>query len=482
MKKTLLLLLVLFTLSASAEPVEIDGIYYNLLSKGNVAEVTKNPNSYSGSVTIPESVTYQEATYSVKTIGREAFWRCTNLTSITIPNSVTSIGTYAFRDCTRLTSITIPNSVTSIGDAAFAGTSLTSITIPNSVTSISSYAFDGCPLTSITIPNSVTSIGDDAFSECTRLTSITIPNSVTSIGDGAFWECTSLTSITIPNSVTSIGAYAFRKCTSLTSITIPNSVTSIRMFTFANCTNLTSITIPNCVWSIGESAFAGCPNLTDITCYRENVPSTSVDAFKDSYVEYATLHVPSSAINEYKTTEPWKNFKSIVSIEGGETPTVPKCKKPTISYQNGKLTFCSETEGADFVSEINDADIKKYYDAEVQLSVTYEISVYAVKTGYDNSDTATATLCWIDQQPQTEGIANGIVSVPSRAVLVKNEGGLFSVQGIDDGTQISVYNTNGVQAGSAISQNGMALISTDLQSGNIAIIKIGKESVKVVVR
>ena len=277
---------------------------------------------------------------SVSSIGDYAFRDCSSLTSVTIPNSVTSIRNYAFQNCSGLISITIGSGVTSIGNHAFQYCSvLTSVTIPHSVTSIGFRAFCGCSgLTSITIPNSVTSIGDEAFSRCSGLTSITIPNSVTSIGSSAFSSCSGLTSVTIPNSVTSIGNSAFSSCSGLTSVTIPNSVTSIRGDAFWNCSGLTSVTIPNSVTSIGErafyncsgltsvtigsginsigqTAFASCPELTDVTCYAENVPSTYTDAFKDSYIEYATLHVPSASVNAYKARDPWKNFNKIVKID-----------------------------------------------------------------------------------------------------------------------------------------------------------------------
>ena len=197
---------------------------------------------YKGTMPDNTAIVLEEGTTG---IANDAFYNCSGLKSITIPNSVTTIGSGAFSDCSGLTSITIPNSVTSIGDKAFYGCSgLTSITIPNSVTSISYYAFEGCSgLTSITIPNSVTSIGDHAFEGCDGLTSIDIPNSVTSIGDFAFYDCIGLSSINIPNSVTSIGSYAFSGCRGLTSITIGNSVTSIGDEAFSGCGNLVSVEI-----------------------------------------------------------------------------------------------------------------------------------------------------------------------------------------------------------------------------------------------
>ena len=336
MRKKLFTLLLAVTASVGtmfAEPVQIGDLYYNLDATNQTAEVTSQNSSYpywSTTITtaiIPTTVTYNEITYSVTSIGEWAFYGCTGLTSVTIPGSVTSIGEGAFAYCSGLTSVTIPNSVTSIGICAFEGcSSLTSVTIPGSVTSIGEGAFAYCSgLTSINVAsdNSNYCSVDGVLFNKDKTTLIqypggkqgayTIPYSVTSIGQEAFVGCTSLTSVTIPNSVTSIGMGAFYQCSALTSVTIPNSVTSIGKAAFYYCTGLTSVTIPNSVTSIGEAAFYGCTGLTSVTCFATTPPQLDYRVFSFS-ISSCVLYVPAGSISAYQSADGWKDFSNILPI------------------------------------------------------------------------------------------------------------------------------------------------------------------------
>ena len=431
MKKVyLLFLLALLPFVLYADPIAINGIYYDVNPELKTAEVASSGSGkYSGEIDIPEEITYEGVKYSVTSIGR-SFYGCSGLTSVTIPNSVISIDGYAFYNCSGLTSVTIPNSVTSIGSNAFSGTAwynnqpdgivyagkvlytykgtmpdgtkvkikdgtlgisgvafyncsgLTSVTIPNSVKSIGDYAFEFCTgLTSIMIPNSVTSIGLCPLHGCSSLTSIiveegntayyshncnaiietasntliagcnntTIPNGVTSIGSSSFFNCSGLTSITIPNSVTLIGISAFTGCSGLTSVTIPNSVTTIYPYAFSGCKSLTSISIGSGLTEIWGHAFENSSELLDVYCYAEDVPGiTGFNAGFDegdeprhlfSTLGNATLHVPAGSVDAYKAGSYWNmNFKEIVGFTGSV-----KLSKSKAAVEKGKTMTLKAT-------------------------------------------------------------------------------------------------------------------------------------------
>ena len=323
MKKLFSLFLALFaSVIAIYASTKVDGIWYHFYGDGTAyvgyrgSYSGEYDNEYSGSVTIPETVTYKGTTYSVIRISNEAFKGCSSLKSVTIGNNVKSIGEGAFWDCTSLTSVTIGSSVTSIGLDAFRNTGIYN---DNSNWENRVLYIDNCLIKAktdisgaYTIKDNTRSIANDAFWNCESLTSITIPNSVTSIGEMAFTGCSSLTSIAIPNSVTSIGRWAFGDCSSLTSVTIGSGVTSIEEkafyntgiyndesnwkngvlyidnyliaaktdisgaytikdntrliaeYAFSDCSALTSITIPNSVTRIQYSAFEDCSSLTSV--------------------------------------------------------------------------------------------------------------------------------------------------------------------------------------------------------------------------
>ena len=301
------------SLSAAAYSFESAGIYYNITGD-NTVEVTysdRDNNTYSGSVSVPETVTNNGTEYSVTKIGEYAF-QGSAVTSVYMPESITSIGTSAFSGCQNLESVALPESLTTLGYSAFLNCKLLkTIKIPSGVRAIPSSCFDGCSsLESVTIPEGVTTIGDYAFGYC-NLNALTLPESLEKIGGYAFTGNKSLKSVNIPAKVKTIETEAFNSC-GLTNLVIPEGVQTIGYYTFGR-NSLQNLTLPSTVTSIGGSAFGNNNNLQSIICNAVTPPTLDGDAFSIGITP--SIKVPMASIAAYRKAYGWKDFSNYYSGE-----------------------------------------------------------------------------------------------------------------------------------------------------------------------
>ncbi|MBE5791065.1 MAG: hypothetical protein E7322_02775 [Clostridiales bacterium] len=400
-------------------PAEINGIKVNSIRHHAFYECTTMK-----SITIPEGVTI---------IGEYAFWKCSNLKSVIIPEGVTKIESYAFMDCTSLTSISIPDSVTILGAFAFKNcNSLASATLSGGLTSVYRYMFEGCAsLNSIVIPDSVKSIGDAAFRGCKSLTSITLPASLEQVGLAVFAGCDKLThvyaadleswlnisfaindttsspmcfarnlyfggelatNIVIPENITSIGNYAFYNVRSLKEVKLPSGLKSIGKHAFSFCTGLTTVALPEGLTSIGGNAFGNCINLANIT-----IP-TSV-----TYLEAGAFHY-------------CENLKHCV-IPGNNVPSggagVFRYCKPTIyCYEFTDVDYWATDSGFDVVY-LDQMDLEK--PTEILLPEDFELEVgKSLKiTPVLFPEIQNPEILWSSSAPEIVKVENGVVTALS---------------------------------------------------------------------
>lgn len=467
---------------------------------------------------------------NIKSIGESAFQNCYNLPRLSIPSKISHIDSNAFYGCSNLKELTVcdSNSPLRFGtngtqspSCAFDcklkylyigrtmgypewgyvydldNSELENILIGKGVTSV--IGFSGSKITQITIPKNVTWIGKGTFKNCINLKSVyfedsespltwgeaydtTIASTVVSVSP--FYDCPienvyigRLIKPTTGNIRFSGNEGPFDR-TPVKTVSISNSLTSLCGFNY--CENLKEIEIPASVVEL--SGFMQSASLTSITVKATNPPSVKgYSPFENGIYLNAVLYVPSGSKETYKADQIWGKFFDIQDMTDSPIQN-NKCEMPTISYYKGKLIFTTNTEGAICHSSITNKDVSSYSGNEVQLGVSYTINAYATKPGYENSDVATATLCWIDVEPKTEGIENSIVQVKANPVLIQANNGQITVSGVDDGTMVSAYGVNGLQMGSAISHNGRANLTTNLNPGKIVIIKIGDRSVKATIK
>lgn len=528
---------------AMAYDFEVNGIYYTVTSfEEFTVAVDGFSKSMSGTIEIPSTITYSNKVFSVTTIKSG---QSSRIASVIIPASIYEIGDYAFSG-SSLRSMVIPDNVTTIGVAAFQGcTNLYSVKISKNVTSLAQELFEGCTnLTEIDWHPECTrgSIYGRCFYDCTSLKAFHLPAGIHLTGGlpkyhtayeeknhtSIFKNCTLLDSLIIEDGEGTIhvnynagnigsGTYygeffgckinyvylgrAFEDKSEyidqkpilcyVEHLEIGDKVTELptwlpNLQSSVDAKKLKTLVIGSSLTKVADfsnSSYSGSfgQSLEYIKIKRTTPPKAN--GFSNYNFINTILYVPKGAKAAYETAEIWKNFWNIheYSDDGTEVGT-KKCANPTISYSNGKISFTCQTEGATCQSTITDTDIKSYNVNEIELGVTYIVNVYATKPGYENSEVVTATLCWFNVEPKTEGLSNDIASAKGNAVLIQNDDGIINVSGVEDGVNINVYTAAGVLVGVSKSHGGFSTIVTNIPNGEIAIVRIGDISVKVLMK
>ena len=333
--KRLSVLAVLFTacsFTAAAYDFMVDSISYNIIGENEV-EVTSNDSiKVRGELVLPSTVVHDGVTYQVTRIGRNAFYKCNELTFVAVPEGVTTLCWFAFASCSSLQYLELPNSLTTIEEHAMFGcNSITEFYVPRNLVNIAYNAFvsfqnvryyscsplnpkyravDGLlyskdmtklvaypaasPATRFDVPSYVTELYDYCLHNCDNLAEVNIHEGVTALGMNIFSDCDNIESIYIPDGVTRMGVTLVSGCEKLSYIHLPASADSILSSFFYNCPALTEVTIPRNIRYIGTFAFTNCRNLKTIN-FEEGSRLNEIDlrAFEDC-TAIETFNMPDS--------------------------------------------------------------------------------------------------------------------------------------------------------------------------------------------
>lgn len=365
-----------------------------------------------------------------------ALANCSNMQSAALGQKVKAIGSYAFQGCSSIEAIDIPDIMTVLNERTFSGcTSLKEIKIKPQLTNIYNYVFENCTnLKKVTIDDSENTLtlgsngNSPIFSSC-PLDYVYIGRDInystgSNTGYSPFYRNTSLREVKITDKETEISENEFYGCTNLQKITIGDGVTTIGKRAFSGCSSLLYFAFGTQVADIREEAFSDCAAMVEVISKAQNPPVCGSQALDDINKFECKLYVPDGCMTVYETADQWKDFFFKDEGEGtasqGESgeQIVNKCETPTISFDGDKLSFACATEGVAFHYTISHSDVKSGISSKaVDLAQTYNITVYASKDGYNDSEVAKATLKASNSVLIGDVDGDGIVNVADHVKL-----------------------------------------------------------------
>lgn len=498
MKQMLLALFLIIPLLADAEKIEVEGLYYNLIEKGQAAEVVGSKEVVANELFIPDKITYADKEYNVTSIGDNAFEHDKEILAVHIPESIKKIGTFAFASCEKLNKVFIA-SLTSwcgitFGDLPFYyphdlivnDNVITKLEIPEGVSYVSDHSF--CYLSSLEsvhIPSSVLSIGTNAFAGCESLKKVEFADGITKICERAFQNCASLNVINLPNSITWIDNYAFAG-TGLAKVDLPNSITILGNGVFSICKELESITLPDNLSIIREGLFLACSKLKAV-----KVPNTVTtimrDGFRDcSGLASVTLSKNLSSIEKYA----FYGCRKLESISipdkvlGINDYAFGYCRSLKEIILGKKLNWIGE-EGFGYCEAIE--NVYCYAEEPPQTGNNAFIGSYTeyaklyVPDAVVNTYSSTSPWSGFDEVKSLSE-SNDISNVKKNSVKFQGTNGKVLITGIENGTEILIFSITGTKIGNMTAEGNEATIETGLKLGDIIIVKIGTICFKMIMR
>lgn len=472
-------------------------------------ELPKNLNSL-GYATFQNCASLEQLVLpnSLQSITSQAFMNCSSLNTMIIPEGVKSIGIAAFQDCRGLKSVTIPSSLVAVEKLAFKGCSalcevhisdllswigidfidgsssnplifarrlylngkeLNELVLPEGLVTLPKQVFYNClSLISVSFPNSLKEIGPIAFAGCRNLKSVIIPDNVRKVETGAFRDCSSLQTVKLSNSLSVINANLFSGCRNLEGIAIPEGVTVIYDNAFWGCSGLSTVVFPKSLNMINKGAFANCTGLKKLPIIPQGVTEIADSLFKGC-TGFTSIEIPKNIkkIGNYSFMD-CSNVETVVLPDGIEA----------IGY-NAFAHIPTLTHVFSFIEEVNNDNFKRaaFDSSGIEYAILHVpesvIESYEARFPWKEFGKIVSLT---EEDTKTEEVLN------DSSIQIGSSGSTIVVQGLSSDMRVSVYTVAGVQIGYAVAADGNVVMNTNMKKGDVAIVKIGQQTKRVIMK